>query len=60
MNAATQQVWNEGAARANAAYQMGRRRFTIDPLSSGGWIRHIPRWGPTTLKPKNALSDVSS
>ena len=33
MNAATQQVWNEGAARANAAYQMGRRRFTIDPIT---------------------------
>ena len=33
MNAATQQAWNEGSARANAAYQMGRRRFTIDPIT---------------------------
>ena len=33
MNAATQQAWNEGAGRANAAYQQGRRRYTIDPIT---------------------------
>jgi F420-non-reducing hydrogenase large subunit len=33
MNAATQQAWNQGAARANAAYQTGRRRYTVDPIT---------------------------
>src|SRR5512137_1832257 len=33
MNTATQQAWNEGAARANAAYEMGRRRFTVDSIT---------------------------
>jgi F420-non-reducing hydrogenase large subunit len=33
MNPAAQQAWNEGAARANAAYQQQRRRFTIDPIT---------------------------
>jgi F420-non-reducing hydrogenase large subunit len=33
MNTATQQAWNESSARANAAYQAGRRRLTIDPIT---------------------------
>ncbi len=33
MTTATQQAWNEGAARANAAYEMGRRRFTVDSIT---------------------------
>jgi F420-non-reducing hydrogenase large subunit len=33
MNPSTQKVWNEANARANAAYQAGRRRFTIDPIT---------------------------
>ena len=33
MDPATQQVFNQGAARANAAYQSERRRFTIDPIT---------------------------
>ena len=33
MTAASQQTWNEGAARANAAYQGARRRYTIDPIT---------------------------
>ncbi|HRZ99763.1 MAG TPA: Ni/Fe hydrogenase subunit alpha, partial [Candidatus Paceibacterota bacterium] len=33
MNPAAQQAWNEGAARANAAYQQQRRRYTIDPIT---------------------------
>ncbi|MHB1306390.1 MAG: Ni/Fe hydrogenase subunit alpha [Limisphaerales bacterium] len=33
MNTAAQEAWNEGAARANAAYQGARRRFTIDPIT---------------------------
>ena len=33
MTTATQQTWNEGAARANAAYQGARRRYTIDPIT---------------------------
>src|ERR1039457_4727778 len=33
MNTATQQAFNEGNLRANAAYQDGRRRFTIDPIT---------------------------
>src|SRR5512137_1977434 len=33
MNASTQQAFNQGAARANAAYQAGRRRFTVDPIT---------------------------
>src|SRR5512139_3962128 len=26
-------TFNQGSARANAAYQMGRRRFTVDPIT---------------------------
>ena len=33
MNPAAQALWNEANARANAAYQAGRRRFTIDPMT---------------------------
>ena len=33
MDKAAQAAWNEGSARANAAYQAGRRRFTIDPIT---------------------------
>ena len=33
MDSATQQAFNQGSARANAAYQMGRRRFTVDPIT---------------------------
>ena len=33
MNPTTEQAFNEGSARANAAYQLGRRRFTIDPIT---------------------------
>lgn len=33
MNAASQQSWNEGAARANAGYQQQRRNITIDPIT---------------------------
>lgn len=33
MNQEAQKVWNEGAARANARYEMGRRRFTVDPIT---------------------------
>jgi len=33
MNSATQQTWNEGAARANAAAQAQRRRVLINPIT---------------------------
>ncbi len=33
MNPATQEAFNQGNLRANAAYQAGRRRFTIDPIT---------------------------
>jgi F420-non-reducing hydrogenase large subunit len=33
MDKAVQEAWNQGSARANAAYQMGKRRFTIDPIT---------------------------
>ena len=33
MNTAAQTAWNQGAGRANAAYQAGRRRFTVDPIT---------------------------
>ena len=33
MNPATQEAFNQGNLRANAAYQDGRRRFTIDPIT---------------------------
>jgi F420-non-reducing hydrogenase large subunit len=33
MNPATQQAFDQGNLRANAAYQAGRRRFTIDPIT---------------------------
>ncbi len=33
MNPATQQAFNEGSARANAAYQSARRRYTVDPIT---------------------------
>ena len=33
MNAATQEAFNQGNLRANAAYQQDRRRFTIDPIT---------------------------
>ena len=33
MEEAAQQAFNAGAARANAAYQAGRRRYTIDPIT---------------------------
>lgn len=33
MNAATQTAFNEGAARANAAYQQKRRRYIVDPIT---------------------------
>lgn len=33
MDTAAQQAFNTGSARANAAYQMGRRRFTVDPIT---------------------------
>ena len=33
MDAATQQAFNQGNLRANAAYEQNRRRFTIDPIT---------------------------
>lgn len=33
MNTPAQTAWNQGAGRANAAYQAGRRRFTVDPIT---------------------------
>jgi F420-non-reducing hydrogenase large subunit len=33
MNAASQQAWNEGNAKANASCQTQRRRLTIDPIT---------------------------
>jgi len=33
MEQAVKDVFNQGAARANAAYQMGRRRFTVEPIT---------------------------
>ena len=33
MNSATQQAWNEGAARANAAAETQRRRVLIEPIT---------------------------
>src|SRR5512137_616327 len=33
MNASTQQAFNQGAARANAAYASARRNITIDPIT---------------------------
>ena len=33
MNAETQQAFNQGNLRANAAYEQNRRRFTIDPIT---------------------------
>jgi F420-non-reducing hydrogenase large subunit len=33
MNETIQQAWNEGSARANAAYQQARRRYTVDPIT---------------------------
>ncbi len=33
MEQAVKDTFNQGAARANAAYQMGRRRFTVDPIT---------------------------
>jgi F420-non-reducing hydrogenase large subunit len=33
MDKAAQEAWNQGSARANAAYQAGRRRFTVDPIT---------------------------
>ncbi len=33
MNPATQQAWNEGSARANAALQARRHNVTIDPIT---------------------------
>src|SRR5512137_313646 len=33
MNASTQQAFNQGAARANAAYQGARRNITVDPIT---------------------------
>jgi F420-non-reducing hydrogenase large subunit len=33
MDAAVKDAFNQGSARANAAYQAGRRRFTVDPIT---------------------------
>ena len=33
MDQTVKEKFNQGAARANAAYQMGRRRFTIEPIT---------------------------
>ncbi len=33
MDQAVKETFNQGSARANAAYQMGRRRFTIEPIT---------------------------
>src|SRR5512141_2959905 len=33
MDKAVQDAFNQGAAKANAAYQLGKRRFTIDPIT---------------------------
>src|SRR5512143_2028470 len=33
MEQAVKDTFNQGAARANAAYEMGRRRFTVDPIT---------------------------
>src|SRR5512136_1589324 len=33
MNAAAEQAFNQGAARANAAYQANRRNVTVDPIT---------------------------
>jgi F420-non-reducing hydrogenase large subunit len=33
MNSDAQKAWNEGAARAQSAYQGARRRFTVDPIT---------------------------
>jgi F420-non-reducing hydrogenase large subunit len=33
MEQAVKDTFNQGSARANAAYQMGRRRFTVDPIT---------------------------
>jgi F420-non-reducing hydrogenase large subunit len=33
MNSEAKKVWNEGSARAQAAYQGARRRFTVDPIT---------------------------
>jgi len=33
MDSATQQAFNQGSARANAAYQGARRRYTVDPIT---------------------------
>jgi F420-non-reducing hydrogenase large subunit len=33
MEQAAKDAFNLGSARANAAYQMGRRRFTVDPIT---------------------------
>lgn len=33
MDQAVKETFNQGSARANAAYQMGRRRFTVEPIT---------------------------
>ncbi len=33
MDKAVQDTFNKGSARANAAYEMGRRRFTVNPIT---------------------------
>ncbi len=33
MEQAVKDAFNQGAARANAAYEMGRRRFTVNPIT---------------------------
>lgn len=33
MEQAVKDTFNQGSVRANAAYQMGRRRFTVDPIT---------------------------
>jgi F420-non-reducing hydrogenase large subunit len=33
MEEAVKDTFNQGSARANAAYEMGRRRFTVDPIT---------------------------
>jgi len=33
MEQAVKDAFNQGSARANATYQMGRRRFTVDPIT---------------------------
>jgi len=33
MEQAVKDTFNQGSARANAAYQMGRRRFTVEPIT---------------------------